>query len=104
VRRSRAGAEKSSGVRVIYFNRLSNPLLAHFRLPIAPEHFARWLTLFAEAANEVMTAPHAALAVRKANLNSVNMKRVIASRSAEAAAEPGARSVILGKFGGPTRT
>jgi hypothetical protein len=57
VRRSRAGAEKSSGVRVIYFNRLSNPLLAHFRLPIAPEHFARWLTLFAEAANEVMTAP-----------------------------------------------
>jgi hypothetical protein len=51
-----------------------------------------------------MTAPHAALAVRKANLISVNMKRVIASRSAEAAAEPGARSVILGKFGGPTRT
>ena len=49
VRRSRAGAEKSSGVRVIYFNRLSNPLLAHFRLPIASEHFARWLTLFAEA-------------------------------------------------------
>jgi hypothetical protein len=49
--------------------------------------------LFAEAANEVMTAPHAALAVRKANLISVNMKRVIASRSAEAAAEPGARSV-----------
>jgi hypothetical protein len=40
----------------IYFNRLSNPLLAHFRLPIAPEHFARWLTLFAEAANEVMTS------------------------------------------------
>jgi hemoglobin len=65
-----------------------NPLLAHFRLPIAPEHFARWLTLFAEAANEVMTAPHAALAVRKANLISANMKRVIASRSAEAAAEP----------------
>ena len=104
MRRSRAGAEKSSGVRVIYFNRLSNPLLAHFRLPIAPEHSARWLTLFAEAANEVMTAPHAALAVRKANVISVNTKRVIASRSAEAAAEPGARSVILWKFGGPTRT
>ena len=81
-----------------------NPLLAHFRLPIEAEYFVRWLTLFAETANEVMSAPHAELVVRKANLISVNMKRVIASRSAEAAAEPGARSVILGKFGGPTRT
>lgn len=56
-----------------------NPLLAHFRLPLEAGHFARWLTLFAETANEVMTTAHAALVVRKANLISVNMKRVIAS-------------------------
>ena len=55
-----------------------NPLLAHFRLPIEAEYFARWLTLFAETANEVMSAPHAELVVRKANLISVNMKRVFA--------------------------
>src|SRR3984957_12345051 len=60
-----------------------NPLLAHFRLPLEDGHFARWLTLFAETANEVMTPPHAALVVRKANLISVNMKRVIASVSEE---------------------
>ncbi len=55
-----------------------NPLLAHFRLPIEAEYFARWLTLFAETANEVMSAPHAEFVVRKANLISVNMKRGLA--------------------------
>src|SRR6202167_3108407 len=49
-----------------------NPLLAHFPLPIEAEYFVRWLTLFAETANEVMSAPHAELVVRKANLISVN--------------------------------
>lgn len=42
-----------------------NPLLAHFRLPIEERHFARWLMLFTETANEVMSASHADLAVRK---------------------------------------
>jgi hemoglobin len=62
-----------------------NPLVAHFRLPIEHGHFALWLTLFAETANEVMTAPHAALVVRNANLISVNMRRIIASGSGEPA-------------------
>jgi hemoglobin len=56
-----------------------NPHLAHFRLPIEAGYFARWLTLFAETANEVMSAPNAEVVVRKANLISVNMKRVLAS-------------------------
>jgi hemoglobin len=65
-----------------------NPLLAHFRLPIEARHFARWLNLFTESANEVMTPPHAALVVRKASLISVNMKRFIEGRSPEGATGP----------------
>lgn len=65
-----------------------NPLLAHFRLPIEAQHFARWLNLFTETANEVMTPRHAALVVRKANRISVNMKRFIEGRSLESATGP----------------
>ncbi len=55
-----------------------NPLLAHFRLPIEERYFARWLMLFTETANEVMSANHADLAVQKANHIALNMKRVLA--------------------------
>jgi len=55
-----------------------NPLLAHFRLPIEERYFVRWLTLFSETANEVMTAPHAEVVAQKANLIAMNMKRVLA--------------------------
>jgi hemoglobin len=74
-----------------------NPLLAHFRLPLEDGHFARWLTLFAETANEVMTPPHAALVVRKANLISVNMKRVIASGSEEPVTGGGSPRIHAGE-------
>jgi hemoglobin len=60
-----------------------NPLLAHFRLPIEGEHFARWLALFAETANEVMSPSHAELVVRKANLISTNIKRVMSFDTGE---------------------
>jgi hemoglobin len=56
-----------------------NPLLAHFRLPIEEKHFERWLALFTETANEVMSAPHAALVAQRAALIAVNMKRVLAT-------------------------
>jgi hemoglobin len=58
-----------------------NPLLAHFRLPIEERYFARWLTLFSETANEVMTAPQAEAVVQKANLIATNIKRVLASKT-----------------------
>jgi len=58
-----------------------NPLVAHFRLPIEETYFARWLALFTETAREVMTTPHAAIAVRKAHQIATNIKRVLASRS-----------------------
>lgn len=55
-----------------------NPLLAHFRLPIEEKYFERWLMLFTETANEVMSAEHAQLVSRKANAIAMNMKRVLA--------------------------
>lgn len=39
----------------------------HPRLPLTPEHFTRWLTLFTETARETLPEPEAALAVDKAN-------------------------------------
>lgn len=54
-----------------------NPLLAHFRLPIEERYFARWLTLFSETANEVMSAAHAEVVAHRANLIAMNMKRVL---------------------------
>lgn len=53
-----------------------NPLLAHLGLPIEERYFARWLTLFSETANEVMTVRQAEVVTQKANLIAVNMKRV----------------------------
>jgi hemoglobin len=57
-----------------------NPLLAHFPLPIEERYFARWLKLFSETANEVMTASQAAIIMRKADHIAMNMRRVLASR------------------------
>jgi hemoglobin len=57
-----------------------NPLLAHFPLPIEERDFARWLKLFSETANEVLTASQASIITRKADLIAMNMKRVLASR------------------------
>jgi hemoglobin len=36
-----------------------DPMMVHLPLPLDPEHFHRWLTLFAETANEVMPPEHA---------------------------------------------
>ncbi len=58
-----------------------NPLLAHFRLPIEERYFGRWLRLFTETADEVMTAHQAKIVVHKANLIAMNMKRVLALRA-----------------------
>jgi hemoglobin len=57
-----------------------NPLLAHFPLSIEEQHFARWLTLFRETADEELSAPQAAIVARKAELIAMNMRRVLAQR------------------------
>jgi hemoglobin len=43
-----------------------SPYPAHAGLPIGPEHFDRWLTLFREAAQEVLPADAAELAIARA--------------------------------------
>ena len=63
-----------------------NPLLAHFKLPIEERYFDRWLSLFEETANEVMTPPQAALILHKAQQIAGNMKRVLAYREPAAQA------------------
>ncbi|HEY5329955.1 MAG TPA: group III truncated hemoglobin [Acidobacteriaceae bacterium] len=65
-----------------------NPLLAHFKLPIEEHYFDRWLNLFAETADEVMTPPQAAFILRKAHQIAGNMKRVLAYREPSATAAP----------------
>jgi hemoglobin len=57
-----------------------NVLLAHFRLPIEERYFARWLKLFSETANEVMTTSQAGIIMQKADVIAMNMKRVLVSR------------------------
>src|SRR5579875_1941094 len=42
-----------------------DPLASHLKLPLKPQHFRRWLSLFAETAREVMPADHAALVIAK---------------------------------------
>jgi hemoglobin len=42
------------------------PFGVHVNLPVAPEHFARWLALFVESATETMPATLAAQAIARA--------------------------------------
>ncbi len=43
-----------------------HPFTAHINLPIEPEHFTRWLELFAETARESMPSAQAEQAIAKA--------------------------------------
>ena len=44
------------------------PYPPHMRLPVTPEHFDRWLTLFTATADEVLPAEMADLAKQRARL------------------------------------
>ncbi len=43
-----------------------HPYPVHTGLPVEPEHFSRWVSLFEEAARETLPAPHALQAIEKA--------------------------------------
>ncbi|TLG72175.1 group III truncated hemoglobin [Methylocystis sp. B8] len=43
-----------------------HPFAAHINLPIEPQHFARWLELFSESANETLPKKQAEQAIAKA--------------------------------------
>lgn len=44
-----------------------HPFSAHINLPIAPEHFGRWLKLFSETARETLPETQAEQAIAKAS-------------------------------------
>lgn len=57
-----------------------NPLAKHLELALDAPHFARWLTLFAETAREVMPPPHADLVIWKSQRIAETFQSAIASR------------------------
>lgn len=44
-----------------------DPMMKHLQLSLDPEHFARWLALFEETANETLSPAHAAIVVEKSH-------------------------------------
>ena len=44
-----------------------DPMMKHLQLPLDPEHFERWLALFAETAHEVLPPDHAATVIAKSH-------------------------------------
>ena len=42
-----------------------DPMMRHLNLPLKPQHFRRWLELFAETARETMRPDHAELVIAK---------------------------------------
>lgn len=55
-----------------------DPLSKHLPLSLDPPHFARWLTLFAETAREVMPSEHADLVIAKSHRIAENFQAAIA--------------------------
>jgi hemoglobin len=44
-----------------------DPMMKHLQLPLDPQHFERWLALFAETAHEVLPPAHAANVIAKSH-------------------------------------
>lgn len=59
-----------------------DPMMRHLQLPLDPEHFDRWLALFAETAPEVMAPGHAAAIIAKSQRIAQNFKAGIAYQKA----------------------
>jgi hemoglobin len=49
-------------------------MMTHLQLPLDPDHFERWLTLFAETATEVLPPDHAANVIAKSQRIAQNFK------------------------------
>jgi hemoglobin len=60
-----------------------DPMMTHLQLPLDPDHFSRWLSLFAETANEVLTPQHAAIVIAKSQRIAENFKAGIAYQQAQ---------------------
>ncbi len=57
-----------------------DPMMTHLQLPLDPEHFTRWLALFAETAREVLPPPAADLVILKSERIAQNFQAGIALR------------------------
>jgi hemoglobin len=55
-----------------------DPMMTHLQLPLDPNHFQRWLALFAETANETLSPNHAAIIIQKSHRIAENFKAGIA--------------------------
>ncbi|MCU1226842.1 MAG: hypothetical protein JWQ42_4935 [Edaphobacter sp.] len=55
-----------------------DPMMTHLQLPLDPDHFERWLALFAETANEVLPHDPAANVITKSQRIAQNFRMGIA--------------------------
>lgn len=55
-----------------------DPMMTHLQLPLEPNHFNRWLALFAETANEVVSPAAAATIIAKSERIAHNFKAGLA--------------------------
>ena len=55
-----------------------DPMMRHLQLPLDPDHFSRWLALFAETAKEVMAPDHAEVIIAKSERIAGNFKAGLA--------------------------
>ena len=55
-----------------------DPMMKHLQLSLDPQHFERWLALFAETAHEVLPPAHAATVIEKSNRIAQNFQAGIA--------------------------
>ena len=60
-----------------------DPMMTHLKLPLEPRHFRRWLALFAETANQVLPAAHAAEVIRKSERIAQNFQAGLAHKRGE---------------------
>ena len=59
-----------------------DPMMKHLQLPLDPDHFHRWLALFAETANELLPPPIAANVIAKSERIAQNLQAGIAYQQA----------------------
>ena len=57
-----------------------DPLAKHLQMGLDPQHFARWLALFAETAREVMLPAHAEVVIAKSHRIAETFQSAIAMR------------------------
>jgi len=55
-----------------------DPMMTHLQLPLEPNHFSRWLELFAETAKQILPPEHAAAIIAKSERIAGNFKAGLA--------------------------